>query len=74
MYIKAVADSVTLSSEHNFYNIIFKIKQIIYSFRGSPPPLPTWRLLGAHLIARIIRNTCCILVLNMVVCIVYNRL
>jgi hypothetical protein len=36
MYINAVANSVMLYL-HDFYNIIFKIKYIIYSLRVSPP-------------------------------------
>jgi hypothetical protein len=38
MYINAVADCVILYLQHDFYNTIFKIKQIICSFRVSPPP------------------------------------
>jgi hypothetical protein len=38
LYINAVAGSVMLYLQHDFYNIIFKIKQIIYSLRLSPPP------------------------------------
>jgi hypothetical protein len=38
MYINAVADSVMLYLQRHFYNIIFKIKQIMCSFRVSPPP------------------------------------
>jgi hypothetical protein len=40
MYINAVVDSVMLYLWHDFYNIIFKIKQIIYSLRVSLPPPP----------------------------------
>jgi hypothetical protein len=38
MSINAVADSVILYLKHDFYNIIFKTKQIIYSLRVSPLP------------------------------------
>jgi hypothetical protein len=40
MYIHAVTDSVMLQLDvrHDFYNIIFKRKQTIYSLRGSDPP------------------------------------
>jgi hypothetical protein len=33
-----------LCLRHDFYNIIFKIKQIIYSLRVSPPPPPKAKL------------------------------
>jgi hypothetical protein len=40
MYINAVGDSITLCLQHDCYNIVFKLKKIIYSFwvRTSPPP------------------------------------
>jgi hypothetical protein len=38
MYMTAAADSVMLYLQHDFYNVIFKIKQIIYSLRVSPLP------------------------------------
>jgi hypothetical protein len=38
MYINAVANSVMLCLWHDFYNIIFKIRQIIRSLRVNPPP------------------------------------
>ena len=38
VYINAVAGSVMLYL-HDFYNVIFKVKQIIYSLRVSAPPM-----------------------------------
>jgi hypothetical protein len=38
LYINAVSGSVMLYLQHDFYNIIFKIKQIIYSLRVIPLP------------------------------------
>jgi hypothetical protein len=40
MYIHAAADSVMLCLQHDFYDTIFKIKQIIYISSGSVPPPP----------------------------------
>ena len=51
MCINVVADSVVLYVEHDFYNTIFKIEQIICSIRVSPPQ---WNILGAHLLFIII--------------------
>jgi hypothetical protein len=58
MYINAAADSVMLYSQHDFYNIIFTIKQIIIhnyiqpKGQLTPPPLNR-KILGAHLHRRI---------------------
>jgi hypothetical protein len=50
MYINAVADSVMLYLQRDFYNIIFKIKhEIMYSLRFSPPP-PKGKILGVRLL------------------------
>jgi hypothetical protein len=54
MYINAVADSVVLYLQHDFYNTIFKIKHKLYIASASePPPLPPpphqEKILGAHL-------------------------
>jgi hypothetical protein len=38
MYINVVVNSVMLYLQHYFYNITFKIKQIIHSLRVRPPP------------------------------------
>jgi hypothetical protein len=46
MYINAVADSVMLYLQHNFYNIIFKIKHKLYIASWSAPPQR--KILGAH--------------------------
>jgi hypothetical protein len=40
MYINAVAGSVKLCLQHDFYNIIFKIKHKLYIASGSAPPPP----------------------------------
>jgi hypothetical protein len=40
MYINAVADSVMLYLQHDFYNIIFKIKHKLYTASGYAPPPP----------------------------------
>jgi hypothetical protein len=48
MYINAVAGSVILYSQHDFYNIIFKIKHKLYIASGSDPP-PQEKILGAQL-------------------------
>jgi hypothetical protein len=47
---KAVANTVMLYLQHDFCNIIFKIKHKLYipSGLGSPPP-PQTKILGAHL-------------------------
>jgi hypothetical protein len=51
MYINVVADSVILYLQHDFYNIIFKIKHKLYiateSALTSLPP-PQGKILGAH--------------------------
>jgi hypothetical protein len=38
MYINAVAGSVMLCLQHDFYNITFKIKHKLYMPQGQPPP------------------------------------
>ena len=51
MYTNAVANSfrVQLYSEHEFYDIIFKIKRRLYIASG-PAPFPLYgKTLGAHL-------------------------
>ena len=40
MYINAVANSVMLYLQQDFYNIIFKIKHNLYIASGSAPPPP----------------------------------
>jgi hypothetical protein len=40
MYINTVADSVMLYLQHDFYNIIFKIKHESYIATGLAPPPP----------------------------------
>jgi hypothetical protein len=43
MYVNAVSDSVMLYLQHNFCNIIFKIKHKLYRASGTatyPPPPP----------------------------------
>jgi hypothetical protein len=46
--------------QHNFYNVIFKIKQIIYSFRVSahnnPPTIKNSGYAGMHLISCTTQN------------------
>jgi hypothetical protein len=50
LYSNAVADSVMLYLQHDFYTIIFKIKHKVYTARGAaPPPPPQGKILGAHL-------------------------
>jgi hypothetical protein len=46
MHINAVADSVILYV--HVYDMIFKINQIIYCVKVSPPPAPQGKILGAH--------------------------
>jgi hypothetical protein len=50
MYIHAVADSVMLCLQHDFYNIIFKIEHKLYTASWSTPhpPTPQGRILGAQ--------------------------
>jgi hypothetical protein len=43
MYINAVADSVMLCLQHDFCNIIFKIKHKLYIDSGSALPPPPQR-------------------------------
>jgi hypothetical protein len=52
MYTNAVADSVMLYFQHDFYNIIFKIKrkQYIAQWSAPPPPPPQGKILGAPLV------------------------
>jgi hypothetical protein len=51
MYINAVADSVMLYLQHDFYNIIFKIKHKLCVVSGSAPHPPAkGKRLDAHLI------------------------
>jgi hypothetical protein len=38
MYINAVANIVMLCLQHDFYNIIFKMKRKLYIASGSAPP------------------------------------
>jgi hypothetical protein len=52
MYINAVADSVMFYLQHDFYNIIFKIKKIMDTLRVSPRP--QGKVLDAHLYVYII--------------------
>jgi hypothetical protein len=40
MYTNAVAGSVMLCLQHDFYNIIFNIKHKLYIASGSAPPSP----------------------------------
>jgi hypothetical protein len=40
MYINAVADSAVLYLRHDFYNVIFKIKQKLCIASGSASPTP----------------------------------
>jgi hypothetical protein len=40
MYISAVAGNVILYLQHEFYNMIFKIKHKLHTASGSPPPPP----------------------------------
>jgi hypothetical protein len=49
LFVSAVADSVMLCLQHDFYDIIFKIKHNFYVASGSVPP-PQWKILGAHLL------------------------
>jgi hypothetical protein len=50
MYINAVAGSVMLYLQHDFYLIIFKIKDKLYMASGSDHP--QGQVLGAHLFQR----------------------
>jgi len=47
MYVNVVANSVMLQLylRHDFYSISFKIKQIIYNLRFSPPLTPIKKFL-----------------------------
>jgi hypothetical protein len=47
MYINAVADSVMLYLQQDFYNILFKIKCKLYIASGLAPQ---GKILGAHLL------------------------
>jgi hypothetical protein len=49
MCINAVAGSVILCLQYDFYNIIFKIKYKLYIASGSAPQE---KLLGAHLVSK----------------------
>jgi hypothetical protein len=40
VYIHAIAYIAAFCLQHDFYNTIFKIKQIIYSLKVHPPPSP----------------------------------
>ena len=53
MYINEVADSVMLQLylQHDFYNIIFKIKPKLYIDTGSATVPPQGKLLGAYPVA-----------------------
>jgi hypothetical protein len=51
MYTNAVADGVMLCLQHDFYNIIFKIKHKLCTESGSAAAV---KILGAHLTV----NTC----------------
>jgi hypothetical protein len=46
IHVSAVADSVMLYLQKDFYNIIFKIKRKLYIALGSAPKA---NILGAHL-------------------------
>ena len=48
MYINAVVESAMLLL-HDFDNIIFEMKQIIYSLVVRTPP--KWKIMGEHLLA-----------------------
>jgi hypothetical protein len=48
VYMNAVADSVMLCLQHDFYNIIFKIKHKFYTAQVSAP-FPQWQIQGARL-------------------------
>jgi hypothetical protein len=48
MYINAVAKSVILHLQHDFYNTIFKITHKLYIASGSAPR-PQGNILGVHL-------------------------
>jgi hypothetical protein len=52
MYINAVAKSVVLYLQHDFYNIIFKITYKLYIASGSPPPPPPdqEKIIVAHVV------------------------
>jgi hypothetical protein len=50
MCINAVADSVMLYLQHDFYKIIFKIKHKLYLASGTTtPPPPKGKILSAYL-------------------------
>jgi hypothetical protein len=49
MYINAVADSVMLYLQHEFYNIIFKITHKLYIASRSAAPPPPRKKSGARL-------------------------
>jgi hypothetical protein len=53
MYIDAVAGSVMLYLQHDFYNITFKIEHKLYTASGSDPP-PQGKILGACLVRMIV--------------------
>jgi hypothetical protein len=54
MYIPAVAGNVMLCLQHDFYNIIFKIKHKLYIDSGSAsPPPPPGGIRGAHLNSKV---------------------
>jgi hypothetical protein len=53
MYINAVADGGMLCLQHEFSNIIFKIKHILYTatrLAPATPPPPQRKILGARLL------------------------
>jgi hypothetical protein len=50
VYINAVADSVMLCLQHDFYNIIFKITHKLCITWGSAPPPPKAKIMGAPLL------------------------
>jgi hypothetical protein len=56
MYINAVANSVTLYLQHDFYNIIFKIKHKLYIASGSAPH--QGKILDVHLAVHNILDWC----------------
>jgi hypothetical protein len=52
VYINAVAESVILCSQHEFCNIIFKIKHLFI----ASAPTPQWKIVGAHLSACVLNT------------------